>query len=575
EIFAAGGEAVAWSGGAGDAPLFITADGVTLQDGKETVAVVAYHCEWVVGERAYLRTGKAGPTVQLSRRPVIANTGTELDLKVRVEVGQDELGDGGETPEGKKYRVWREVTGFMDYEADECVYVADRYSGQITFPSKSPPKGREIRISYAHGGGPAGNVRAGALTLLRDPIPGIGAVTNPDAASGGRAAETLEDMRLYGPQGIHCQERAVTARDFETLARRASGEVARARALAQAELWKHGQPGTVEVLLAPDVPAKEWGPEGQVTSADIGAKRIPDIRTQVQDYLDTRRPMGVRCEVKWAQLKTVSVSATVLVWPKEVPSTVERRVRERLYQYINPLPTMTSGSGARAAQRLSGWPFGRSLHVSSVHAEVLAVEGVRRVDELTLTVENMPDGHVTALTPDHLTGTWYAASGNRFFRSQNDGDGWELLRWFAEDESIELVRAHPGQAGLIAAVATKGKDDKQVFRAYVSRDCGEEWRLEKGIDSVGEVHDIDWTTNKDGAPVLLLAAANGLYALAVNDGSRPQRVDVDPETDDLGFYAVAVAHDEARDRVSVAVAARNEGGVFLCLDWIRDCHFEP
>jgi len=580
--------AVNWGGGTGGAPVFVTAHEARMPKDKELAHVMAYHCEWVKdGERVGLRTGQSGPTVQLSRSPVIANTGTKLDLRVRVEARRDEQGDGvkARTHEGKTDPYWREVTDFLGYEADGCVYVADRYSGQITFPGKSPPRGWEIRVWYAHGGGPAGNVPAGVLTVLRDSIPGIGAVSNPSAATGGRAAETLEDMRLYGPQGIHCQERAITARDFETLARRASGEVARAKAIAQAERWKHGERGTVEVLLVPDVPAKERRSEDQVTVAKIGKKRIETVREQVQAYLDARRPMGVRCEVKWAQLKTVSVRAKISVRPKEDSGNVIDQVRERLYQYINPLPAVTTGCGTHPARRLNGWPFGRPLHWSDAYREVQAVEGVQRVDDLKLIVENMPDGNLTALASDQQTGMWYAACGNRLFRSENDGDGWELLkrsegdsielRKRFEDESIELVRAHPRQAGLVAAVATMGEGDKQAFRVYVSHDCGEEWRLEEGIDSVGEVHDIAWMTNQRGAPVLLLAAANGLFALAVEVKGSPQCIVVDRKTDRLGFYAVAVAHKEATDQVSVAVAARNEGGVFLCRNWRDNRNFEP
>ena len=86
-----------------------------------------------------------------------------------------------------------------------------------------PPRGRDIRVWYRRGGGPDGNVAAGVLTAIREPIKA--AVTNPEPATGGRAAETLENALIRGPQELHTLSRAVTARDFELVAERASGAV--------------------------------------------------------------------------------------------------------------------------------------------------------------------------------------------------------------------------------------------------------------------------------------------------------------------------------------------------------------
>ncbi len=64
------------------------------------------------------------------------------------------------------------------------------------------------------------------LTTIKEPIKV--AVDNPKPATGGRAAETLENALVRGPQELHTLSRAVTARDFQLVAERASGAVARA-----------------------------------------------------------------------------------------------------------------------------------------------------------------------------------------------------------------------------------------------------------------------------------------------------------------------------------------------------------
>ena len=93
-------------------------------------------------------------------------------------------------------------------------------------------------------------------------------ITNPEAATGGRSAETLGNALLRGPQELHSLDRAVTARDFELVAMRSSGTVNRAKAFTRAALWAHAQPGTVGVLLVPEVPGTQ-DEVGRLTPEDL------------------------------------------------------------------------------------------------------------------------------------------------------------------------------------------------------------------------------------------------------------------------------------------------------------------
>ena len=64
-------------------------------------------------------------------------------------------------------------------------------------------------------------------------------------ASGGRDAETIEEIIRRAPSLLTSRDRAVTATDFAIIAREASGEVARAACDG-----KMGADGTVEVSVA-------------------------------------------------------------------------------------------------------------------------------------------------------------------------------------------------------------------------------------------------------------------------------------------------------------------------------------
>ena len=121
---------------------------------------------------------------------------------------------------------------------EDAVYVADRMSGTITFapavrlPGADSPEamaavpeaGAEIRAWYFVGGGRDGNVATGSLTVLRDQAGGIGGVTNPEPATGGRDSESGADALIRGPQQLHAIERAMTAEDYEAMPSRFDGQ---------------------------------------------------------------------------------------------------------------------------------------------------------------------------------------------------------------------------------------------------------------------------------------------------------------------------------------------------------------
>ncbi len=477
------------------------------------------------------------------------------------------------------YRIWREVENFANPGDDRFVYVVDRMSGTITFaPSiyaldeqtgtlalgdgalgEVPPAGRAIRAWYRRGGGEDGNVAAETLTALKDPLRGV-QVTNPTPATGGRAAETLDNALVRGPKELHSLQRAVTADDFELVALKTL-EVARAKAVTRAAVWSYAPRGAVEVLLVPDVPESAW--RGDWLPKDTLMQYATDqARQQVQSALDERRPLGTVCMVNWAHYKTVRVTANIVVRREEDPEAVKNRVLQRIHRTINPLPS--------AKFNATGWQFGQALRVSNVYDVALSEPGVRWVDNVSLMVDEVPDAVRSLAADGFQPHTWYAASENHVFRSLNDGDGWETAVSFADEEVVEFVRAHPNQPGLVAASTRVG--DTEASRVYVSADCGESWQSVTKPEF--HVEDMAWLL-RDKVPVLLLATDGGLYEITdPKPDSTLLQVVVNPQNQALSFYAVTTATD-ARGDVSVAVAAQNSGGVYLSSQGGRSHSFRP
>ncbi len=99
---------------------------------------------------------------------------------------------------------------------------------------------------------------------------------------GGRPAETLENALVRGPQELHSLRRAITAEDFELLALRASGAVARAKAVTLAQIWAHAPAGTVEVLLVPHLPPEVQGRYGEgVTVERLRQHETEEARARI------------------------------------------------------------------------------------------------------------------------------------------------------------------------------------------------------------------------------------------------------------------------------------------------------
>ncbi|NIM94246.1 MAG: putative baseplate assembly protein [Anaerolineales bacterium] len=550
-------------------PVFVTIRSATIPAGESEVDVIAYHSELVIGELAGMGTSQPGLSIAVHRPPIVAPTGGEVDLVLGIEATPEELGERVPAIQhgDKSYRVWREVENFAGYGPGDSVYVVDRTTGVISFaPSVRmedeegeldevpralggiPAEGREIRVWYLRGGGASGNLPANTLTLLKDPIQGV-QVTNPDRATGGRAAEALENALARGPQDLHSLKRAVTAQDFENIAQYSSQAIGRAKAVTKAALWKYAEPGTVEVLLVPYLSEVEME-YGRVTASMLQARETEDLRSRIQTVLDERRPLGTICLVNWAHYKTVRVNARVAIVPEEDREAVRQRVVRRIYQTLNPLPIGINSTG---------WPFGQALRAFDIYDAVVKEPGVRWADRIQLIVEEVPDKSVAAISTDIFQpNTWYVGSGSSLFRSLNDGVGWESVRRFPEGQVIERTRVHPDVPGLLAVLTQPDSADESFI--YISEDGGETWvEPPRHIDF--HVEDAAWTL-LDGAPKLLLATDRGLYEFVPESGAGPVEVMVRRGEGGQGFYAVAASTD-VQGITIVAVAAQNTEGVFI------------
>ncbi|HWF73172.1 MAG TPA: putative baseplate assembly protein [Solirubrobacteraceae bacterium] len=302
--------------------------------------------------------GTPGQVFHLQRSPI-------LDLTEH---------EGLEVREPGNYPVlWTEVDTFAASGPEDRHYRLDGSTGEVelgpavrqpdgTFRAygATPPPGAELRFrAYRHGGGTQGNVKAGALTRLRRPIPGVRAVTNPLPAAGGVDGETIGSARARTAIELRTANRAITARDFEQLCHVGVPElVARARCLPGAR----GE--AVQVLIVPRI-------EQPYRRLEVHEFELDEqLIVKLADYLDQRRLVGVSVELKPPDYVGVTVVVRVVAEPYRDAASLERRIEERLYTYLNPLVGGASGSG---------WEFQRALGQGELYPHVQAVDGVQMI----------------------------------------------------------------------------------------------------------------------------------------------------------------------------------------------------
>jgi predicted phage baseplate assembly protein len=334
--------------------------------------VPASHAFVVEGELLGVSDGTPGQTFRLQNLPVLPRQPGET-----IEV---EDGAGGWEP-------WVEVRDFGSSSPDDPHFVLDDVTGTVEFgprvrtPSgderqygRVPPQGRRIRFSrYRSGGGTAGNVGAGTLTVLKSSIPYVAEVTNFAPATGGQDPEDLEHAKLRAPRELRAQERAVTAEDFEHLARRASPLIGRVHCQpvrgSTSAAGDGASPGVVRLLLVPTLD-DALGP--------LAPERLQlpaHVLQQVQEYLDERRLLTCELVLAAPTYAWVSVAARLRARPRADRTRVQREALEALYRFLHPLCGGPDGQG---------WPFGRELFLADIFAVLQRIEDVDVVEEAAL-----------------------------------------------------------------------------------------------------------------------------------------------------------------------------------------------
>ena len=322
----------------------------------------AIHADRVLGEILGESDGSPGQHFPLARRPAL---------------------DAAEPPvlevsSAEGWQEWQSVTDFADSDRDDAHFRLDHTAGMVELgPSvrladgsmrshgQVPAEGSTLRLrEYWAGGGAGGNVRAGALCVLRTPIPYVRSVANR-RPGGGREGETVDEAKVRAGRALRTCDRAVTVADYEVIAGDAAGVAVRVHCVPPAD-----PTGPVRLLVVPDVSG--YGP-GRLPFAAL----TPDasLLERIAEELDRRRLVGTQVVVEPPRYLGVTVAVRLRARRGRDREQLAEQALAGLYRWLHPRDGGPDGSG---------WPFGRPVTLGDVHAALAGAADLDYVEDARL-----------------------------------------------------------------------------------------------------------------------------------------------------------------------------------------------
>jgi hypothetical protein len=362
-------------------------------------------------------TGEPFQVLPLRNRPLFRRPGVEApygDLAVQVGTGNPPT-----------WQTWTPVDDFPPGAGN--VYRIDPVVGEISFGNfdaqtgkghgSVPPVGSQIRASsYRYvDAGAAGNVAAGQVVVLgttrAGALPaGISAVTNLGPGFDGADEEPIEDTLRRAPEQLKIRDRAVTADDYEFLAREATNDVRISRCL-EPRLQARNGPGTPPAWLKDD----PWTFAGIVRApGTVNLVIVPDQGTNVprpeptQDqirlvrgYLEQRRDLVARLDVLGPRYLPVVVNVELIVWQQAIDAGADQNrigadTLERIRRFLHPT---RGGPGG------NGWQVGQPVFTSDLFRAIMPAEDLGYVSSLQVRPD-IPAYHFPPINPTGTAGNY-------------------------------------------------------------------------------------------------------------------------------------------------------------------------
>lgn len=267
---------------------------------------------------------------------------------------------------------WTAVDDFYESRGLDRHYVIDRPSGRVKFGNgeygRIPPSSGvdNIKARYKIGGGSRGNVGSLEINGLQNPYAYINEIYNPEAAVDGCEMETLAQAVSRGPQILKHRNRAVTADDFQWLARQVAHNIAKVKCLSNINSQGQKESGCLTlVALLPDG----------------GGQSFPDFKRRLEKRLSDQAANLLafpgKIQVIEPVLLEISIRALLGVSDVDDMALTEKEALDKLNGFLD---SITGNRGGR------GWEIGRFPHISVFYSLLKTIRTVNYVEKVSMAV---------------------------------------------------------------------------------------------------------------------------------------------------------------------------------------------
>lgn len=285
---------------------------------------------------------------------------------------------------------WLPVDDFSASGAGDRHYIIDRAAGKLIFGDGKngkvlpAPLEAQVLVRYKTGGGSRGNVGIGEINQLHSSIAFVDRVFNPVAAVSGSDIEVMSEAVERGPQLLRHRSRAVTAEDFEWLAREASQNIARVKCLPNFTGRGGRKSGWVTMVVMP-------------RAREMPAILTPELKILVEKYLLRRAAANLalpgRIQVIGPVYLEISINAALVVDDLDAIAVTEKAALEKLNQFLQPLSGHFAGNG---------WEIGQYPHISVFYVLLKSISRVKYIEKASMSVMKLEDGRRVEVDPTRL-----------------------------------------------------------------------------------------------------------------------------------------------------------------------------
>jgi hypothetical protein len=260
---------------------------------------------------------------------------------------------------------WYEIEDFEFSDPEDTHYIFNQEKNEIIFGNglngRIPVNSQNIIAFYETTLGPGGNIPREQNFLFNDF--GINMIRGKNTwpATGGKAAESLDETKNRAKK--ECREiyRAITSSDFEYLAINTPGlRVARAEAIPNynPDIPLIKMPDTITVVAVPYIRESK---ENITPTAEEGF-----LQTVLQ-HLNKHRLITTNILVIGPKYEKITISCNIYIKKGKSPEEIEKKIKDKLNRFLSPI---------KGGPDKKGWPFGRAVYSSEIYQIIDEVMGV-------------------------------------------------------------------------------------------------------------------------------------------------------------------------------------------------------